>query len=385
MGQKIRIYHFNNGGGGGVFSVMKTLLQFSTNADIENHVVYTINREKLPHFVTPQLDGAISVRIFYYSPKWNFYYTCKQLAKLLPDDKAIIVAHDWLELGMASNLGLQNPVVQMVHGNYEYYYDLAKKHEQSIDQFITVSPIIYDKLSCTLPDRKADINYCRFPVPPIKAIDKENEILKLFYCVRNLADDNKQFKILPLINAHLRSKGLNVHWTIIGSGIEKNAVENLMQQEKGISLFPSLSNKEVIELLPDHDVFILPSLLEGFPVAVVEAMKGGLVPLVTNWDTATEELIIEGETGYYFEPGNTDGYAERIAILNADRKLLRQLSANGIKKANELFDPFVNTKKIEELINCAATSLNKNKPAKKVYGSRLDELWIPNFITTFLR
>ncbi|MEO6328706.1 MAG: hypothetical protein ABIO55_07235, partial [Ginsengibacter sp.] len=109
--QKVSIYHFYNGSGGGVFSVIKNLLQYSRDRKIENHIIYTINKKLIPHFSVPQLSGATSEQIFYYSADWNFYYTCKQLSKLLPDNKAVLIAHDWLELGMVSNLGLQNPVV----------------------------------------------------------------------------------------------------------------------------------------------------------------------------------------------------------------------------------------------------------------------------------
>ena len=91
---KIKIYHFHNGGGGGVLSVIKNLLKYSNNPAIENHVIYTINKEEKGVYVINNLEGAFSEQVFYYSQKWNFYYTCRQLAKLLPDCKAIIVAHD---------------------------------------------------------------------------------------------------------------------------------------------------------------------------------------------------------------------------------------------------------------------------------------------------
>lgn len=382
---RIKVYHFHNGSGGGVLSVIKNLVEFSKNEFIDNHIIYTINKETTKAFELPTIKGTATQQIFYYSPKWNFYYTCKQLAKLLPDDKAVIVSHDWLELGMVSNLGLQNPVVQILHGGFDYYYELSCKHQKSIDKFVTVSPVILSKLSSILPERKEDIVYCRFPVPSIKAIKNENEILKIFYCVWNLSDHRKQFKLLPLINASLKSKKIKVYWTIVGEGKEKNEVENLMGQHSDISIFSSLTNKEVTELLPGHDLFILPSIQEGFPVAVVEAMKAGAVPLVTDWEGATKELIIEGESGYYFETGDTEGYVNAIRSLNEDRKLLKDLSQNGIEKANKLFDPFINTKKIEEVIYNVLDFESPPKKAFHVYGSRLDKSWIPNFLVKTFR
>ena len=383
--EKIQVIHFHNGGGGGTFIVVKNLLKFSTNPAIENHVIYTINKKLTPHFEIPFIEGAASQQIFYYSPKWNFYYTCRQLAKLLPDERAVLVAHDWLELGMVSNLGLQNPVVQLVHGNYDYYYELAKKHERSIDRFITVSPVIYTNLCLQIPQRISDIHYCRFPVPEVVPVNKENEFLKIFYCVRRLDDENKQFQLLPQINSVLKIKGINVHWTIVGLGMELKTVEKLMGQDIGVALFSSLNNEEVLNLLPAHDLFILPSLKEGFPASVVEAMKAGVVPLVSNWEGATDELITDGRTGYYFETADVEGYATTIAILNKDRSLLKRVAVDGIKKANDLFDPCLNTKNIENVICEASTSCLFNKRPIRVYGSRLDKWWLPNIITNELR
>ena len=100
MNKKLHVYHFHNGGGGGVLSVIRNLVRYSQNTNIENHIIYTINKDIDPVYIIHPIEGAHSEKVFYFSSKWNFYYTCRQLAKLLPGDKALIVAHDWLELGI---------------------------------------------------------------------------------------------------------------------------------------------------------------------------------------------------------------------------------------------------------------------------------------------
>lgn len=178
---KLNIVHFANGSGGGVFSVIQNLLQFSSNPGIQNHVIFTINKKQFPNFKVPEIIGAKSIQVLYFSPTWNFYYTCKQLAKLLPGGKAVIVAHDWLELGMASNLGLQNPVVQVVHGDYDYYYELAETHSGIINKYVTVAENIKTKLVSRIPDRKKDIEYLRFPVPGgLARVEEENRCNIIF-------------------------------------------------------------------------------------------------------------------------------------------------------------------------------------------------------------
>jgi len=222
---KLNVYHFNNGKGGGVLSVIRNLIRFSNNPLIENHIIYTINKEQIPLFSVEHIEGAVTEQLFYYSPKWNFYYTCKQLAKLLPDDKALVVANDWLELGMMSNLGLQNRVVQFVHGAYDYYYQLAKLHENSIDLFITVAQNIERKLIQVIPHRRNDIDYLRFPVPLINHEEKEvGDNINIIFIGR--LEAAKGYLLLPAIAKRVNESNSNVHWHIVGS-IAEPAIENI--------------------------------------------------------------------------------------------------------------------------------------------------------------
>lgn len=386
MLEKITVYHFVNNNMGGVFSVVKNLLQFSQSSGIESHVIYTINKEQNNNFIIPKVSGAASQQVFYYSPKWNFYYTCKKLAKLLPDANALVIAHDWLELGMMSNLGLQNPVIQFVHGNYDYYYNLSVKHQNVVDAFICVSPVIEKKLIELLPPEKANfVKYYRFPVPDVNTMERQNETLKIIYASGNLIDENKQFSLLPQINKLLQKNNLTVYWIIVGAGKSKKEVQALMNIKSEFAFFEKLPNKDLLNLLTTADIFILPSLKEGFPVAVVEAMKAGLVPLITNWEGATEELIVKGETGFYIETGDAAGYVNNIETLHTNRNKLKNIAEAAVKKANELFNPFINTKIIEDSFIKVYSSAKDHKVANKIYGSRMDEKYIPNFLTHFTR
>ena len=62
---KIKVYHFHNGSGGGVLSVIRNLLQFSANASVENHVIYTINKDVVKQYPVNGLKGAASEQVFY--------------------------------------------------------------------------------------------------------------------------------------------------------------------------------------------------------------------------------------------------------------------------------------------------------------------------------
>lgn len=382
---KRKIFHFHNGNGGGVLSVISNLLKFSNDASIENHVIYTINKEQIKQFILPGLTGAAKEYLFEYSPKWNFYHTCKRLANLIPDDNAIIVAHDWLELGMVSNLGLPNPVIYILHGDFDYYYNLATKHSSSIDKFITVSDVIAKRLIGFNKIPSEDIAYLKFPVPDVATGLLNFDTITCAYIVKDLTDERKQFKLLPLIEKELANKKVYINWNIAGGSMKESEVKEKWgnQYSSRVQFFGELNRNGVNDLLLKSNLIILPSLSEGFPVGIVEAMKVGIVPLVTNWEGATDELIIDKETGFLFERGDIDGYVQTIIDLDRNKTLLKAMSEKAIILARRLFDPYKNTVAYENVFTTALP--NKNKIAFKAYGSRLDARWLPNFITNFLR
>lgn len=382
----VKIFHFHNGTGGGVLSVIRSLLAYSSNVEIENHVIYTINKEQFNSFEIPGLKGAVSEKVFYYSPKWNFYYTCKQLYKFLPNDKAVIVAHDWLELGMVSNLGLFNPVVCFVHGNYQYYYDLCLKHYKFVNCFIAVSSVIKDKLVDILPQGNFKVTHCKFPVPDFNYAINFNANLSCAYYVSFLNDPNKKFDLLPLIDAGLKSYGIKINWHIAGSGYTRNELLSFWPDSdfERIHFYGKLKNDDLPLMLSSCHIMILPSINEGFPVSVIEGMKMGLIPLVNDWGKTTDELIISGFTGFKIEGNLVKKYVEIIKSLYLKEYDLEILSISAKNKANELFNPIKNTDNIISLI-ISVIDLNENRKPQKVYGSRLDNIKIPNVITYIFR
>ena len=164
------------------------------------------------------------------------------MAKLLPDDKAVIVAHDWLELGMVSNLGLQNPVVQIVHGDYDYYYELAKIHASSIDTFITVAASIANKLKILIPDRAEDIAYLRFPVPEKKGPIEKHDGFSIIFIGRCTRE--KGYNVLPEIAKALIEGGQKVSWHIVGEIDEKTKTQYLWPDGANVRFYGSVPDKK---------------------------------------------------------------------------------------------------------------------------------------------
>ena len=94
--------------------------------------------------------------------------------------------------------------------------------------------------------------------------------------------------------------------------------------------------KDVGACLEMADVFVFPSLFEGLPLALVEAMVKGLPCVVSGIDTLLE-VISDGENGLLVEPGTTDELAAAMLKLYADPAQRKQLGEAARLSAFERF------------------------------------------------
>jgi glycosyltransferase involved in cell wall biosynthesis len=77
------------------------------------------------------------------------------------------------------------------------------------------------------------------------------------------------------------------------------------------------TRRDVPELLVASDSFVLPSLWEGLPVALVEAMASRLPVIATNV-SGTRQVMVDGVTGWVVAPGDADALARAIVELVSD-------------------------------------------------------------------
>ena len=113
--------------------------------------------------------------------------------------------------------------------------------------------------------------------------------------------------------------------TLVGDGPDRAALEADMQARGlrgAVQFLGYKSQSEVAELLAFHDGLVLPSLAEGVPVVLMEAMAASM-PTIATAVGGVSELVEDGVTGCLVAPG--DGAALRDAILRvAGDSALRQ-------------------------------------------------------------
>jgi len=99
-----------------------------------------------------------------------------------------------------------------------------------------------------------------------------------------------------------------------------------------VSFRGPLNRTELFDLYSTSRLFLRPSYLEGFGLAILEALACG-TPVIATRVGGIPEIISDGKEGYLVEPGDTMALAERIWAVLDDEDLWRAMSENAIKKA----------------------------------------------------
>jgi glycosyltransferase involved in cell wall biosynthesis len=96
-----------------------------------------------------------------------------------------------------------------------------------------------------------------------------------------------------------------------------------------ITLLGEVAPVSVGKYLMASDIFVLPSLREGFPNVLLEAMSAGLPVVATNID-GISEIVKDGENGFLINPGDAGDIADKVVAILSDDKLHRFMSANSV-------------------------------------------------------
>ncbi len=95
-----------------------------------------------------------------------------------------------------------------------------------------------------------------------------------------------------------------------------------------------VTNDEVLAYMAAADMIALPSLSEGFPNVLIEAMAYGLPIVCTNVD-GLPEIVREGENGFLVPPGDPEALAQKISLFLRDEGLRSTIGANNRERVKD--------------------------------------------------
>jgi len=122
---------------------------------------------------------------------------------------------------------------------------------------------------------------------------------------------------------------------IVGEGPLRHALERTIRDHglAGRVALPGF-DKNVREKMRRADLFVLPSLIEGFPNALLEAMAEGRACISFDCEMGPRELIAHGENGWLVPTGDSRALATALDMLMEDHALRAELGIRAREVCN---------------------------------------------------
>ncbi len=213
----------------------------------------------------------------------------------------------------------------------------GKKHISSFQSVVINNGIDTDKFN---------------PLKKFKDIRKELQIREESVLLLFIARFTFQKQPLALIRAFKEVVAIrhNLHLLMVGDGEEKAEAEQLIKSEGlGEKITIITFRQDVPAILAAADVYILPSLWEGLPIGLLEAMAMGKAIIASNVD-GTREIIEHKQNGLLINTKNLiPELRQAILELSEDREQRETYGEKAKTKVQNKFNAVKMTKEIEEL------------------------------------
>jgi colanic acid/amylovoran biosynthesis glycosyltransferase len=168
--------------------------------------------------------------------------------------------------------------------------------------------------------------------------------LQLISVCRLIEKKGVEFTLRAL--GRIKDLGLDWHYTIIGDGPLREALQHLAHElgiATRVTFLGSLAHEDVKLWLKRSHVFVLPSVtasngdVEGVPVALMEAMASGLT-VVSSYHSGIPELVENGYTGFLAAEKDVDGLADRIRWIMEHPAECEAIALNARRRVEQQFN-----------------------------------------------
>lgn len=151
--------------------------------------------------------------------------------------------------------------------------------------------------------------------------------IKLAY-VGRFENTHKRIADVVAIARRLSSEAIAFEFELVGDGGEMPYVrEHLgdLVNAGNVGIWGWLPSEKVIDTLRESEVFVLASSVEGFCIALIEAMANGCCPVVTDIESGNKQLVDNGVNGFVVPVGDVGAFVDTIKFLAANRERLSEM------------------------------------------------------------
>jgi glycosyltransferase involved in cell wall biosynthesis len=254
--------------------------------------------------------------------------------------------------GAASASWARRPHVTTMHGNQTMTAALRRRialrwairhtattiavsadTRRQLNAALGLPPAAVDVILNGVPDRPGD------PTPIREELGVRPEEV-LLVAVGNLDTRKGHIYLLQALQ-QLRAGGLESPWRVAiagGRGGEQRELLEAFAREHGFSdrLHLLTQREDIPNLLAAADVFVMPSLWEGLPLALLEAMLAGKA-IVASRISGIPEAVTDGVEGLLSTAGDVDSLRDALGRLIPDSGLRTSLASAALARARREF------------------------------------------------
>ncbi len=176
----------------------------------------------------------------------------------------------------------------------------------------------------------------------------------------------KGFKYFVDAIPEVLNKFKQARFLIVGEGVLKDELEEKCKRLKlADKIIFSGFRSDIKDIFASIDIFVMPSLLEGLPMVLLEAMAMAKPIVATDID-GIKEILVDGEAGLLVPPKESNELSEAIIDLLIHRDQAYQMGLAARKIVEERFEIDIMVQKVEEVYDDLLQLKGPNKNNTRV-------------------
>jgi glycosyltransferase involved in cell wall biosynthesis len=278
--------------------------------------------------------------------KANFYALA---ATWLTNVASVATCHPWTE----TSYSLKSRI----------YTFLDKLWLRRMDRLTAVSADVQQQVLASIPGSRCDIIANGIAFERFEAVDGNGKLLSelglsdrdtLIGTIGRLVPE-KGYRHLLASARNICAKRPDAKVLFIGDGPQREELENAVRQTGLEDCVRFLGvRRDIPEILALLDVFVLPSITEGLPMVLLEAMAAGK-PIVATEVGDIPKVIQADQSGLLVPPANEDALSDALLALIEDTERANRLAA---RAREEVVLKFSGQKMVDDYISVYDELLN---------------------------
>jgi glycosyltransferase involved in cell wall biosynthesis len=211
------------------------------------------------------------------------------------------------------------PVIPIIHGDSDAVYRVACANSGSWNVAVAVSPRVW-RTACSRAPAKPIVRIDNgVPLPDSASLGSRARFARpVRVAFVGRLHEGKGVRLLAEIVSQCQRAAVEMTLTVAGDGPELagfvKQVRHLGIRDK-VEILGAVSRDRVYALLLQSHLLLLPTSHEGMPIAVLEAMACGCVPIVSRLPGITDAIITDGKDGFLVDDVTVPAFVQAIAAV----------------------------------------------------------------------